>query len=170
MFDPALRHRPTARVLLFDPGGQVLLMKGRLPNRPPSSAAWFTVGGGVEPGETLEEAVRREIAEETGFHEIEIGPVVWFREGVGSLSSGETVLFRESYVVARCPGGETSRAGWEAHEVNMVEDMRWWSLDEVRATTERIYPERFIELLPDVAAGRYPSEPLVITVPRKPRP
>lgn len=170
MFDPALRHRPTARVLLFDPESRILLMKGRLPNRPLASAAWFTVGGGIEAGETLEAAVRREVAEETGFLDIEIGPVVWLREGVGALSSGETVLFRESYVVARCPGGDASRAGWEAHEVDLVDDMRWWTLSEVSGATERIYPERFIELLPDVAAGRYPREPLVITVPRKPRP
>ena len=29
---------------------------------------WSTWGGGVEPGETLEDAVRRELAEEGGYH------------------------------------------------------------------------------------------------------
>lgn len=164
--EPPLRHRPTARVLLFDDEGRILLMKGRLPNRPAGSGAWFTVGGGMEPGESLEAAALREIAEETGFTEVELGPVVWLREGAGVLPGGERVLFRETYVVARCPGGEVSRARWEAHEVDLVDDLRWWTLEELVLTEERIYPERFLELLPDVAAGRYPGEPLVITVPR----
>lgn len=162
----SLRHRPTARVLLFDAQDRILLMKGRLPNRPQGSSAWFTVGGGLEPGESLEAGALREIAEETGFTEVELGPVVWLREGAGVLASGERVLFRETYVVARCAGGEISRAGWEAHEVDLVDDMRWWRFEELLRTEERIYPERFLELLPDVLAGRYPSEPLVITVPR----
>ncbi|WP_304169103.1 NUDIX hydrolase [Phenylobacterium aquaticum] len=165
----ALRHRPTARVLLFDAEGRILLMKGRLPNRPAGTSAWFTVGGGLEPGESLEVGALREIAEETGFTEVELGPVVWLREGVGALASGETVLFRETYVVARCAGGEVSRAGWEAHEIDLVDDLRWWTFDELVATDERVYPERLLELLPDVLAGRYPAEPLVITVVRPPR-
>lgn len=164
--DSPLRHRPTARVLLFDAADRILLMKGRLPNRPAGTSAWFTVGGGLEPGESLEAGALREIAEETGFTEVELGPVVWLREGVGALASGERVLFRETYVVARCAGGEVSRAGWEAHEVDLVDDLRWWSFEELLVTRERIYPERFLELLPDVIAGRFPVEPMVITVPR----
>ena len=46
-----MRERPTARVLLFDPQGRILLMKGRMPNDPPTTSAWHTPGGGLEPGE-----------------------------------------------------------------------------------------------------------------------
>ena len=161
-----MRERLTARVLLFDGQGRVLLMTGRLPGRPAHTAAWFTVGGGFEPGETLAQAALREIAEETGFTEVELGPEVWRREGLGVLASGEAVLFKESYVVARCLGGEPSRLGWEAHENDLVDDIRWWSLAEIAATSERIYPERFCELVGRVAAGEYPEPPLEITVAR----
>jgi 8-oxo-dGTP pyrophosphatase MutT (NUDIX family) len=159
-----LRERLTARVLLFDAEGRILLLKGRLPSRPAHTSSWFTVGGGVEPGETLVEAALREVIEETGFTEIELGPVVWTREGVGVLHNGDTVLFKESYVVARCPGGEPSRAGWLPHETELIDDMRWWSLEEIASTSDRIYPERFCELVASVAAGEYPREPLEITV------
>lgn len=158
-----MRERLTARVLLFDGAGRILLMKGRLPNRPAHTAAWFTVGGGVEAGETLAQAALREVAEETGFTDVALGPVVWLREGAGVLASGEQVLFKESYVVARCLGGEPSRAGWEAHENDLVDDIRWWSLEEIAVTSEPIYPERFCELIVQVAAGRYPEAPLEIT-------
>jgi 8-oxo-dGTP diphosphatase len=158
-----MRERLTARVLLFDDDGRILLLKGRLPNR--STSSWFTVGGGVEPGETLLEAALREIAEETGFVEnVELGPIVWTREAVSMLASGEMALFKESYIVARCRGGEASRAGWEAHELDLIDDIRWWSLEEIAATTDRIWPERFCELIGAVARGEHPASPLEISV------
>ena len=44
--------RPTARVLLLDREDRILLLKGRLPGNPLAEGSWFTVGGGLEPGET----------------------------------------------------------------------------------------------------------------------
>lgn len=161
-----MRERITVRVLLFDPDGRILLMKGRMPPAQMGAGAWFTVGGGAEPGETLEACARREIAEETGFSPVELGPAVWRREGVGALASGEVVLFKETYLVARCAGGEPARDGWEPHERELVDDLRWWRLADLAACGEAIYPERLLELLPDVAAGRFPAEPLDITVVR----
>lgn len=158
-----MRDRLTARVLLFDPQGRILLVRGRATTDGPSF--WFTVGGGVDPGETLEAAALREIAEEGGFADVELGPVVWVRASIFTLHSGETVMMRESYFVARCPGGEPSRAAWEAHEVELMDDVRWWSADEIAVTDEVIYPERLLELLPDIAAGRLPETPLEISLP-----
>lgn len=43
--------------------GRVLLVRRA---NPPSRGLWAVPGGRVEPGETLEAAVRREVAEETG--------------------------------------------------------------------------------------------------------
>lgn len=159
-----MRERITVRVLLFDPNGRVLLMKGRLPSRPDGPGAWFTVGGGADPGESLEACARREIAEETGFVEIELGPAVWRREASGALVDGEPALFRETYFVARCAGGDPEREGWMDHERDLIDDICWWTLEEILASREPIYPERLRELLPGIAAGRYPAEPLEITV------
>jgi len=154
-----MRERLAARVLLFDPDGRILLMKGRLPSGPSLPAAWFTVGGGAEPGESVLEAAAREIREETGFTDAELGPVVWRREGPHHLASGERVLFKEHYVVARCAGGEPSRAGWDEVERALVDDIRWWALADLRACEEMVHPIGLADLLPDILAGRYPSEP-----------
>lgn len=159
-----MRERITVRVLLFDPVGRILLMKGRLPTGRDQPGAWFTVGGGAEPGETLEACALREVAEETGFTQVRLGPAVWRRRGLGALVTGEEVIFRETYVVAHCAGGEPVRDGWEDYEHDLVDDMRWWALEALAACQEPIFPERLLELLPAVMAGTYPEPPLEITV------
>ena len=64
---PAIR--PTARVLLLDDQDRVLLFCGQDATNP-SMRFWFPAGGGIEPGETAEEAARREVLEETGFADL----------------------------------------------------------------------------------------------------
>ena len=154
-----MRERLTARVLLLDPDGRILLMKGRLPSDPDAPADWFTIGGGAEPGETALETAAREIFEETGFTGVELGPVVWRREGPLALAGGELVLFKEHYIVARCAGGEPSRDGWDALERTLIDDIRWWTLAELAACEDAVHPIGLAGLLPDILAGRYPDPP-----------
>lgn len=156
-----MRERLTARVILIDALDRILLMKARSPAAPEGAGVWFTVGGGAEPGETVLEAAAREIREETGFDRFELGPVVWRREGMLNWGGAER-LFKESYVVARCAGGAISRAGWDAAERALIDDIRWWSRDEIAASAEPIYPAGLAELLIDVLAGAYPAEPMTL--------
>ena len=158
-----LRDRPTVRVLLFDPDGRILLMRGRLPSRPDGPGYWFAVGGGMEPGETLEQAAVRELAEETGFTDVALGPVVWEREGPLKLADGETVMFRERYLVGRCAGGEPCRDGWDDQERALVDDLRWWTAADLAACRDVIYPRELPGLMAEIAAGCYPAEPLKLT-------
>ncbi|HEY3696993.1 NUDIX domain-containing protein [Phenylobacterium sp.] len=107
-----MRRRLTARVLLFDPLDRILLMRGRFEGAPDAERFWFTVGGGVEPGESLMQAAAREIAEETGLADVVLGPVVWLREAVmPDMDTQKPLLCQESYVVARSAGGAPSRGG-----------------------------------------------------------
>ncbi|MFI4935480.1 MAG: NUDIX hydrolase [Caulobacterales bacterium] len=159
-----MRERPTARVLLLDPDGRIALMKGRWPWDLAGPSFWFTVGGGLEAGETVLEAAAREIIEETGVTDARLGSIVWYREALMSDETGAPWLFKEHYVVAYTAGGALSREGWDALERASVDDLRWWTLDELRLADERVFPEGLAELLPDVLAGVFADEPLVIGV------
>jgi 8-oxo-dGTP pyrophosphatase MutT (NUDIX family) len=147
----ATRERSNARVLLLNPENQILLLKA------PHRGVWLTVGGGIEAGESLEEAARREVAEETGFTAIELGPLVWRHKITVTGYTGELYRLTESFIVAHCGGGTPSRDGWDDVERRLITDMRWWSMDELRVTRDPIQPERLPELLPHVIGGALPQ-------------
>src|SRR5688572_16271951 len=150
-------ERPTARGLLFDPDNRILRMKGRLPAARERPGVWFTVGGGVEPGETYAEAAKREIVEETGIEDFSLGPVVWVREGVMLMPA--PTLFKEQYFVARCAGGDPVRKAWTEVEHDLIDDIRWWSLPELMTTADRVFPPGLVGRLPPLLAGRVPKDP-----------
>ncbi len=58
----------SARALLVDPQDRVLLMKLAFNAH---QTVWLTPGGSLHPGESFEDALRREIREETG---LTLGP------------------------------------------------------------------------------------------------
>lgn len=148
-----MRERQTARVLLLDPENRILLLKGRLPSDPGAPAMWFTVGGGVEFGETVEAAARREILEETGFVVAEIGEVLWRNEQLIKDRKGRPILIKEAFMAARCDGGEPSRAGWDALEREFVDDIRWWTAGDLLTTQEPIYPSDLANKLAAIIDG-----------------
>ncbi|MBL8628122.1 MAG: NUDIX domain-containing protein [Rhodospirillaceae bacterium] len=153
-----MRMRIAVRVLLLNPKGEILLMRVDAPNwthqdGQVGGSFWCTIGGGIEEGESLEAAAKREVFEETGRNDVRLGPPVWFGEGP-MIIDGETILKKETYFVGWLETDDVSNAHWNDEEKELVKELRWWSISALAASTERIYPANIAKLLPDVVAGK----------------
>ncbi len=152
--------RPAARLLLLTPQGSILLFRSRARSGGP---LWFPPGGGLEPGESYEQAALRELAEETGLQLSAPGPCVWTREHVWQ---GDR-LYRslERYYRLQIPGPfDPKPQAIGAFESYMREPgwWRWWRAHEIAAAPlDHVFaPRRLAELLPGLLSGELPAEPI----------
>ncbi|QYX77269.1 NUDIX hydrolase [Streptomyces akebiae] len=155
--------RRVARVILLDPQERILLLHGHEPDDP-ADDWWFTPGGGVEGTETREEAALRELVEETGITDVELGPVLW-RRMCSFPFAGRRWDQDEWYYLARTP--ETHQvapvaAGLTELERRSVAGARWWTCGELARTHETVYPTRLAELLRTLLDEGPPARPVVL--------
>jgi 8-oxo-dGTP pyrophosphatase MutT (NUDIX family) len=142
--------RRAARVLLLDPSGRVLLLRGCDPARP-EHRYWFTVGGGLEAGESYVDAAVREVYEETGLRIAAgdlVGPVRADR--VEFPYDGQWYSQEQSFFVVRAEAFTADLTHLADDEVTSVDGAQWWSPGELGATSERFYPDDLAELLREV--------------------
>ena len=141
-----MRVRPSARLLVLDPSGRVLLFRFVHKNGALAGQDyWATPGGGVEDGETFEQAAIRELKEETCIGVQEIGPEIGRRIFV--LPNGEHVMADERFFLVRTGDTSLSRDGWTAQEADIMTDHKWWSRGELAQTSETVWPENLATML-----------------------
>ena len=143
-----MRRRPSARLLVVDPAGRVLLFRFAFSHGPLSGLVfWATPGGELDPGESFEDGARRELAEETGLVIDHPGPPIDHREFVMRAPNGDEVLAQERYFLLRVDPFTLADAGWTELERQVMTEHRWWSAAEIAAAGEKIYPEDLAGLL-----------------------
>src|SRR5262252_5040550 len=150
-----LMTRYAGRVVLLDPDNRVLLM--RYDDGLPNGVHWSTPGGGLNPGEDYATGAARELAEETGWHDIVLGGEIHRRTHV---MEHDHVLLRqvERFYVARTDLPNREITGVDAmHASDGIAAWRWWTLAELDSTTEAIWPRELASLVRSAALRQTPS-------------
>ena len=119
--------RVTVGVILLNDRGQILM---QLRDDKPTITdpnCWAVPGGGQDPGESLEQAARREILEETAYT---LGEVRLAHER--DLDRGHGFVEHQAYFLARYDG----RQPLECHEGQRLEFIDPERLDSLRLTPD----------------------------------
>lgn len=157
-----LRFRPAVRALVLTPDDEVLLARFVFPN---GVEVWALPGGGLEDGESDDDALRRELHEELGLTDVEIGPHVWNREHIVPMRTGHDGQ-RDRIHLIRCDRFDPEPTiGWKALQEEFVHELRWWTIPEIAARSDlRFVPRRLAARLTELLADGVPDEPVDVGV------
>ncbi len=116
------------------PDGKVLLLHGWDPLKP-DVPYWFTIGGGVEAGESIADAACRELREEVG--------IVLPADALGTPVAANTIEFewggarmiqQQTFFAVAVDTVDVTFANQEELELQTISAHGWWWGDDLEAT------------------------------------
>jgi 8-oxo-dGTP pyrophosphatase MutT (NUDIX family) len=129
--------------LLLDDQARVLLFRFDPGDRPPF---WCTPGGAVDPGESYEQAARRELLEETGL-DLDCGAEMHQRTVRFTTLDNVKVIADERYFRVRAGACTIDTGRHTELEQRVMREWRWFVQDEITTWHEPIFPEDLTTIL-----------------------
>lgn len=144
MSTEAIRTRHAARGVIITPDHEILLLKLKLPWIP--GGAWTLPGGGIEPGETAEDCVIRELFEETGLEDAQVAHQLWHTDFVLSHNQRQRRI-REQFFLVPNARFEPTTANMIDYELDWIMGFGWWTVALIADSDEHFSPRQLAPLL-----------------------
>jgi len=151
--------RETVRAILLTDTHEILLLRIRPPDN--GECFWITPGGGLEAGETPEQALRRELREELSLGGFVMGPLVWRRQHTFNWA-GRRICQREQYHMVQVDRFEPHMA--DRAEAQALDRFRWWPASQLAHSSERLTPLSLAQIVARYLTDGPPQEPLEVEV------
>ena len=145
--------REAVRCLLVDQAGRALLVR-YADHRVPGDW-WGVPGGGLDADEDHLAAVRRELREELARDDLQVGP--WIGRRCHTFWLGRWMTQRERWVLCRAEPFEVDPGHVATLSAEAIQELRWWSADELRAEAPSVTPRDLPGLLDRIACGDLPG-------------
>jgi 8-oxo-dGTP pyrophosphatase MutT (NUDIX family) len=158
-------RRQAARAVVLDRLDRVLLIRAHDPFSPGKGEWWELPGGGMEPGEASASAAAREVHEETGLSDVDVGPCVWQHDARFTFAGMRFDQLEHIHVARWRGAGEEMPyrpGGLEMIEAMAFSGFSWWTpadLVELQRSGGRIIPPWLPDELPRFLADGPPAEP-----------
>lgn len=155
--DAAENTRHAVKLLIFDQAEQLLLLRAADPSS--TRWGWYPVGGGIEPGEQIEDAAAREANEETGLKSLQLVAEVWHRRHVYRWQGNVCNVF-ERWFIVRTQHFTPNFDGLSADERRCITEARWWTTAELLQSTEPFAPPDLATRVRDLLRDGPPAAPI----------
>lgn len=141
--NPDLRLRRSARIIVLDREGRVLMFRYDVPDRPPF---WVTAGGECEEGETFEDAARRELLEETGIGADPGREIIRLTPEYITVE-GEPVQGDERFFIVHVDQARIDTSLHTEQEQRLMTQHRWFALSDFADWPEAHFPQNIVEII-----------------------